>query len=458
MIPQFINREKEKEFLEGAYKSGRAEMIVLYGRRRIGKTELIAHFCKGKPHVYYLCTEDSEKNNMEALSADFAEFLGKPILREVKIESWLHLFERFLELLGKNEKKAIIAIDEFPFLISINHGIPSIFLKIWDTLLKDRNIMLILSGSSVSMMETEVLGYKSPLFGRRTGQWKVDWLALRHLGKFFPSYSIEERMMVYAVLGGVPAYLKEFTDNTGVFDNIREKILQKGKYLYQEVEFIMKQEFREQRTYLTILKKMALGFNSIGKLCAETGMDKANLSKYLAVLEETRITRHILPLGRKRGGVYVIDDPFFNFWLKMAAPHQAELESGNSAGVARIIEKEFAGYMGRMFELICEKQILSGAVSAPIQITSVAKWWHKEREIDIACVDEAAREALFIECKWADLSEKEAKSILDELKEKSAFVEWKRDKEYFGLMGKNISGKENLRKQGFWVIDLKDFE
>lgn len=458
MIPQFINRKKELQFLEEAYKSSRAEMVVLYGRRRIGKTEIITHFCKGKPHVYYLCTEDSEKNNMDALISMFGEYLDKPIMKELKAESWLQIFHRFFEFLGKNEKKVVIAIDEFPFLISLNRGVISVFLKLWDEMLKKENVMLIISGSSVSMMETDVLGYKSPLYGRRTGQWKVDMMELKHVGSFFPQYSIEELVQVYAILGGVPAYLQEFDNNKNVFENIRYAILQKGKYLYQEAEFILKQEFREQRTYLAILKKMALGFNSIGKLCAETGMDKANLSKYLAVLEETRITRHILPLGKKRGGIYVIDDPFFNFWLKMAAPYQAELESGNAESVAKAIEKEFPCYMGGMFEAICERQILLGSLKAPIKITGVSKWWHKDKEIDIVAVDENKRDALFIECKWRELEEKEAEKILNELKEKSSFVAWKREKDYFGLIAKKIAGKERLRKAGFWAVDLKDFE
>ncbi|MDI6737861.1 MAG: ATP-binding protein [Nanoarchaeota archaeon] len=457
MIPQFINRKQELQFLEEAYRSSRAEMIVLYGRRRIGKTEIITHFCKGKPHIYYLCTEDSEKNNMDALISMFGEYLEKPIMKELKAESWMQIFKRFIELLGKNEKKIVIAIDEFPFLISLNRGITSIFLKLWDEMLKKENIMLIISGSSVSMMETDVLGYKSPLYGRRTGQWKVQMMELKHLGSFFPGYSIEELVQAYGILGGVPAYLQEFENSKNIFENIKDAILQKGKYLYQEVEFMLKQEFREQRTYLAILKKMALGFNSIGKLCAETGMDKANLSKYLAVLEETGIIRHILPLGKKRGGIYAIDDPFFNFWLKMAAPHQAEIESGNAKNVAKVIEKGFPGYMGRMFEAICERQILSGGLKAPINITGVAKWWHKDKEIDIIAIDENKREALFIECKWQDLREKEAEKILAGLKEKSSFVAWKREKNCFGIIAKNIAGKERLRKAGFWAVDLNDF-
>lgn len=455
MLQLFVDRENELKFLEEAYKSDKAELVIIYGRRRIGKTEIINKFCENKPHIYLLCTEDSEKNNLEMFRDRFADFLGKPILKDMKIESWSQLTQRFLELLER-KNKIVIAIDEFSFLININKGIVSIFQKIWDELLSKRKVMVILCGSSVGMMETEVLGYKSPLYGRRTGQWKVDEIELRHLNKFFPYNNTEDLLRTYAVVGGIPAYILEFDKNKKVFENIKEKILQKGKYLYQEVDFLLKQEFREQRTYLTILKNIAIGFNNLGKLCSATGMDKANISKYLYTLEETQIIKHILPLGKRRGGIYVITDSFFNFWLNMVSPYQAEVESGNVEGVIEIIKKDFSSYMGKMFESISEKLIHSHQFKIPINLTSIGKWWYKDKEIDLICLDESKKEVLFIECKWSNLSERAARKVLWELKEKSRFVDLKRKKEYFGLIGKTIHGKEKLKKEGFIVFDLRD--
>ncbi|MBI4919677.1 ATP-binding protein [archaeon] len=457
MIPQFINRELELRFLNDAFNSNKAELIVIYGRRRIGKTELINKFCQKKPHVYLLCTEDNEKNNLEMFRDRLADFINKPILRDIKIESWNQLFQRFLELFDSKEK-VILAIDEFSFLISLNRGVVSAFQKIWDEQLKKRNIMLILAGSSISMMETEVLGYKSPLYGRRTGQWKVSELELKHIKKFFPSYNNNDLMQVYAIIGGVPAYLLELDKNKELLENIKDNILRKGKYLNQEVEFMLKQEFREQKTYLSILKQIALGFCSLGKLCAATGMDKANISKYLHVLEEITIIRHILPLGKKRKGIYLITDPFFTFWLKLVSPYQAELESGNIESVSKIIEKKLPEYMGQRFEFICEKLLLSKYFNLPLNLTSVNKWWHKEKKIDLVCLDENKKEVLFIECKWAELKERDAEQVLEELKNKSTHTNITSTREFFGIIGKKIHGKENLRKKGFTVFDIDDLD
>jgi len=166
-------------------------------------------------------------------------------------------FETIFKYIAGIEKRLIVVIDEFPYLIDADKTIVSLFQRIWDLYLNESNIFLILMGSSIGMMENEVLGYKSPLYGRRTGQWKVKALSFKDLRSFFPEYSVEERIRTYSILGGIPFYLQQFDDSNAISTNIKEKVLTKGEILYEEPEFLLSQELREPRVNFPILKAIS---------------------------------------------------------------------------------------------------------------------------------------------------------------------------------------------------------
>ena len=462
MVPKFVNRERELEFLENCYKSDSSEFIVLYGRRRVGKTELIQKFIENKKAAYCLASKDTTYENMNEFKRSIAEQLDIPLFSKIESSSWLDFFRTLAEFLDNSpdDTKTIIAIDEFSYLIEIDRAVPSLFQYIWDRILKTKNIMVILCGSSVSLMQTEVLGYKSPLYGRRTGQWEVTELHLGSVKKFVPDYNRENLMNTFFVLGGIPAYLVQWDNEKDVFENIENLILSKGKYLYEEGDFLLKQEFREQWIYALILKKLSLGYNSLGKLHSATNMDKSNLSKYLNTLENLRIIRHILPLHKRKGGIYVISDEYFDFWFKFVYSNRDKLELGNKEVVLKKIKKEFSSYSGRRFEYLVEKMIGWGHLTLPIEYTDIHKWWHKEVEIDLLATNDETNDIMFIECKWKSLSLRDSLRIVEKLKEKSTFVKWNKTErvEHFGLIAKKIEGKDVLREKGVFVLDLDDFQ
>ena len=462
MIPKFVNRERELEFLENCYKSDSSEFIVLYGRRRVGKTELIQKFIENKKAAYCLASKDTTYENMNEFKRNIAEQLDIPLFSKIESSSWLDFFRTLAEFLDNSpdDTKTIIAIDEFSYLIEIDRAVPSLFQYIWDQIIKTKNIMLILCGSSVSLMQTEVLGYKSPLYGRRTGQWEVTEMHLGSVKEFVPNYNNEDLMNTFFVLGGIPAYLVQWDNKKSIFENIDELILSKGKYLYEEGDFLLKQEFREQWIYALILKKISLGYNSLGKLYSATNMDKSNLSKYLNTLENLRIIRHILPLHKRKGGIYVISDEYFDFWFKFVYSNRDKLELGNKEVVLKKIKQEFSSYSGRRFEYLVEKMIGWGHLTLPIEYTDIHKWWHKDVEIDLLATNDETKEILFIECKWSSLSLRDSLRIMEKLKEKSSFVKWnKTDRvEHFGIVAKKIEGKDVLKEKGFFVLDMEDFQ
>ncbi|WP_342685943.1 ATP-binding protein, partial [Methanoculleus sp. UBA291] len=355
-------------------------------------------------------------------------------------------------------RKAVIAIDEFPYLIELNRGVVSVFQKIWDELLVESNIFLILCGSSMGMMENEVLGYKSPLYGRRTGEWNVSSMSFRHVKYFYPDYEKADLFRVWAICGGVPFYLQKLDGSLTVEENIKEKILKKGEILYNEPGVLLREEFREPKIYTLILKYLSLGYNKQGELSSVTGIDRGNLSKYLSVLENLHFIEYILPLGRRKGGIYEINDQFFRFWFRFVYPNLSDLEMSLVDEVYSRISSGLNAYYGKQFEHLVIEQIKTKEIPLPFSFTDVRPWWHKEHEIDAIVTNPENREILYVECKWKSLDKTGAERTLSGLEKKSCYVQWNNEsrKEYFALFAKKIDGKEILREMGYSVFDLDD--
>jgi len=422
-----------------------------------GCKELIKKFLENKKGIYILCSKDSLNENIKELKRKFFEITKKEYFLKLETLSFFDIFKYFVEEIG--DEKIIIVLDEFPYLIELNPGIVSVFQKIWDELLENTKIFLILCGSSIGMMETEVLGYKSPLYGRRTGDWKVEPLNFRHVKNFFEKYNIEDLFKIYSICGGTPFYLAKLDPELTVEENIKRKILTKGEVLYNEPKVLLKEGFREPKTYMLILKYLALGYNTHGKLSSATGIEKGNLSKYLAVLEETKIIGYVLPLGQRKRGIYIIEEPFFNFWFRFVYPNVSDLEIGLVEEVFSRISPQLNSYYGIMFEYIILGMLKTGEINLPFNFNWFGKWWHKDKEIDILALNEKTKEILFAECKWQ--SRVNAKKICKELAEKAQHVQWHNEerKEYFAIFAKSFKERINeFEGRKVFCIDLRDME
>ena len=237
----FIGRPQELQFLRDKYDEQKGQLIVWYGRRRVGKTETLREFCKDKPHVYYAC---AQTNDLVQLSK-FSDILFRediPAKQYISAFSdWEQAFRAIRDLPYGDQKKLIV-IDEFPYMCQGNPSIPSILQNLWDAELKHQNVMIILCGSALSFIEKDLLAEKNPLYGRATGIYKMDKMSFYDAIRFFPNYSNKDKVLAYAVLGGVPHYLSQFNPALSLADNIKRHILTKGCTLYSEVEFQLHQE------------------------------------------------------------------------------------------------------------------------------------------------------------------------------------------------------------------------
>jgi len=461
MIQLFVNREKELTFLEERYKTKEAELIIIYGRRRVGKTELTLQFSKNKPHIYFLADQRPEKNLIQELKKQMSLYLQNESFEKLALQDWIELFNEFTKW-NKN-KPTIIIIDEFPILIETNRAIPSIFQKIWDQNLKNTPTTLILLGSSVTMMETEVLNYKSPLYGRRTAQWKLEPLKIHHLKQFFPNYNLETLIHVYACLGGVPAYLQKFNPQKNFWQNLEQKILTKGEFLHEEATFLLREELREPRNYNIILTAIAQEAQTYGEILNKTGINKSMLSKYASVLEDLGFIKRIHPIGTKpkpRKGQYIIADNYLNFWFKYIFPNKTELEAGNTQTVLNKIKQDYNNYLGHIFEQVTTELLTEMKTNhkLPFTYTSIGKWWYKNNEIDLVALDEEKQTTTFLETKWSTLNEHDCQRILQNLKTKAQNFQFPHKKENYVIVAKKISQKEKLTNRNHYLFDLQDFE
>jgi len=462
MNQRFVNREKELEFLEECYRKEGSSLIIIYGRRRIGKTELIKKFVEDKKFVYYLCEKSSIQKNLENFKEILAEKLNKEWLKQIRVNDFESLFKAIEKEI---QEKMVIVFDEFPYLIELDRGIVSQFQKIWDEILSKKKIMLILCGSSIGMMETEVLGYKSPLYGRRTGQWKVTELDIKFLKEFFPSYDFESILYVYACLGGTPFYLLKFNPTKNFFENVQEQFLWKGGFFYEEAENLLRQEFREPRNYMLILRAISEGKRKLGEIANETGLDKSAVSRYLEILSNLELIDYELPITetKSKKRLYYINDNFFNFWFRFIYPNKRLIEEGEEEKVLEKIKTEFPLYFSSIFERICRKAILKNFNFSKVGMQRGkiphAQKGKNEYEIDIVALNESTKEILFAECKWSE--NVDAREIISELVEKSKHVNWhnKERKESFAVFAKSFSNKINeFEGKKVFCFDLKDLE
>lgn len=421
----FIGRESELQFLESKYHTPGGQLVVLYGRRRVGKTETLRQFCKGKPHVFYACRECTDKLQLKSFSEKLLreELPAKQYIRQ--FPDWETAF-RVIPDLPYGDAKRLLVIDEFPYMCRGNAGIPSILQNLWDETLKDANVMVILCGSAMSFIERELLAQKNPLYGRATGIYKMTEMGFYDAAKFFPDYSDRDKILTYAVLGGTPHYLRQFDPDISLGNNIRQNILTKGCALYSETEFLLRQELRETMLYNSLIEAVALGNTRLNDISQKSLVeDTSKTSVYLRNLIELGIIERefsvdtgIKERANARRGLYKLTDHFFRFWYAYAFANYSDLENGDADGVySYVIEPSLHEFASPAFEVICRQYVqrLQKANALPFRYAQMGRWAGKttvrdasresglriaETEIDIAAVSRDKKQYLVGECKF----------------------------------------------------------
>lgn len=421
----FIGREAELKFLNDKYQEKSGQLIVLYGRRRIGKTETLREFCKGKPHVFFSCTQTTDRVQLRNFSSRILkeDIPARNYISE--FDNWEKAFRAILDFPYGDHKKLLV-IDEFPYMCRGDQSIPSILQNLWDAELRNSNVMLILCGSAMSFMEKELLAEKNPLYGRATGIYKMKEMGFYDAARFFPDYSDLDKVLAYAVLGGIPHYLRQWNPELTISENIRRNILTKGCILYSEVDFLLHQELRETPIYNSIIETVALGSTRLNDISQKSLIEDTsktcvylkNLTELGIVEREFSVDAKIKEHANSNRGTYRLTDNFFRFWYAFGFSNFSQLEDGDVEGVYQYVVKpalhEFASFA---FEDICREFVreIQKKNELPFRYSKMGRWTGKttvrdnsapnglrtaETEIELLCMDRDATKYLVGECKF----------------------------------------------------------
>ncbi|MCL2150084.1 MAG: ATP-binding protein [Dehalococcoidia bacterium] len=446
----FIGRHDEIQFLEDRYRAEGGQLVVLYGRRRIGKTETLRKFCEGKDVVFYTCTESPDELQLIAFSERVLqkELPAVPYIR--RFADWGQAFGGIAEF--PSDRKRLLVIDEFPYMVRGNAAIPSILQKTWDEGLRDKNVMIVLCGSAMSVIEKEILAEKNPLYGRASGILKMNEMTFYEAIQFVPNFSPLDKITTYAVLGGIPHYLKQFDDALPLGENICKNILSRGSALYNEVEFLMRQELRETAIYNAIIGAVALGNTKLNGIHQKTQIEKTKISVYLKNLIDLKILDREFPVADSpkeqaniQRGLYQVADNFFRFWYAFVFPNLTELEAGDARGIWEyVVEPALNEYTSRIFEDICRQylRVQNRKNALPFYFTKIGRWWDQKNEVDIMATDAKRRSFLLGECKYQNsvVTLSELTALREKFKPKH-----QTSKVFYALFSKNGFADELVR-------------
>lgn len=442
-MERFIDRENELQTLNREYTRAGSSFVVLYGRRRVGKTALVSEFIKDKPALFFLASEESESQNRIAFQQKVADFTGNVLLKNAAVSDWEILFRSIDP--QSFPQKPVIVIDEFQYLGKSNPAFPSILQRIWDQYLSTQPVMLILCGSLISMMESQTLSYQSPLYGRRTAQLRLKQIPFAYYHEFFPGKSLHQLVELYSVTGGVPKYIELFSADADLYQSIAHSVLDRSSFLYEEPYFLLRQEVEEIGSYFSIIRAIAAGNTKLSAIAAVLGMKATGLSKYLKSLIDLDILEREVPVTeenpeRSKKGLYKIKDHFLRFWFLFIYPNRSYIESGHPEIVLQEIRKSLTDRQTAfVYEDICREAMwqFSAQDLWPFHFSKVGRYWDKTQEIDVVALDPQGNNIVFGECKY--WKNPVGINIFKQLEEKANQVPWRQEerKNWFILFSIN---------------------
>ena len=430
--------------LEERYARGGFQMVVLYGRRRVGKTTLAKEFVRDKNALYFTALEQSDRDNLADFSRKMMDFFGLPALQG-SFETWGTALDFFAD--RASQRRSVLVLDEFPYAAERNRAIPSMLQAAIDHKLKETDAFIILCGSNQGFMESEVLGSKSPLYGRRTAQMRLLPLGYREAALMMHGVDPQKAFRYYACFGGVPYYLSLVDPALSLRDNLARLYFGTAGFLYDEPFALLRQELAEPASYNSILRAVASGANRQARIADRTGIPATSLPRYLTTLCGLGMLRKAIPFGEDpqtlRRGIYVMGDACYAFWYRFVMPRVSDVESGLGELAARSLPgQQLDEYCGHRFEGVCAEWLAEQALARtlPIAATSVGSWWgtdpvaHEQTDIDVLAADRDARTLVLGECKYRERFDESAE--VEDLKSKRLLVPGYKARSFF-LFTKN---------------------
>jgi len=414
---EFVGRKKELDTLEQLYKEDKFEFVAIYGRRRVGKTAIIEQFTKDKRTIFFTAMRTQGNQNLRLFNETVKEFFGS--------DKEIMPFDKLFRIIADNAgERLVLVIDEFPYLAESNEEVLSAMQIFIDRIASKTKLFLILCGSSMSFMKRQVLGYESPLYGRRTCEMHIMPMNYKESAEFLPGKSNYEKACVYGAVGGTPMYLNKFSGKENVFKTMAKEFFSYGSVMSSEPDSLILQELLDPKKYNGIIEAMAKGRTRLVEISDYSGIAAPDVSKCLDDLTDLGYAERVLPLNEKskKKSRYYLSDNLFRFYNQMVIGQRNVLTRSSLEETAKILESKFPDYMGRTFEAMCSQYMVE-SMGYPL----TGRWWGTSikgitAEIDVIGIvgRGGGAEGMFAECKFtkrpADVD------VLEELKEKADLV------------------------------------
>ena len=424
----FIGRERELNTLSSLYQTDFFQFPVIYGRRRVGKTSLLAAFAQDKPTVFFTAVEDSPLANLRNLSRAIYG-LDQPDVNPELAPTYADFQSAFEAVFARaHSQRIVFVIDEYPYLAGADPSVSSTLQMLIDRHKDESRLFLILCGSSLSFMKEQVLGEKSPLYGRLSAQIELKPFDFFDARRFFPEASAEQAATYYGIAGGIPLYLREFDDSRPLLDNIEQALLSPSSLLYEEPMNLLKQEVQKAALYNAIIASIAQGKSTSNEIATTVGIQSSEAAYYLKELQRIGLVRRVSPIvGGGRRAYYRLNDNLFRFWARFVLPSKTAVERGMARRALARIDEHLSEYMGPVFEDICREWLWRENVvgALPVEFDDAGTWWgpdpqtRTEEEIDIVCMTDS-RPSVVAECKWTN--QQVGAGVSEKLRERSGLI------------------------------------
>lgn len=406
----FVAREMELSLLDDLYGRTGAQFLIVYGRRRIGKTRLLNYWAEriSGRYLYWGATQTSRVNQLRRFSQALWEFTnpGAKADLEFSYVSWDAAFVEAGRL--AREERLVLILDEFTYVMQADPEVPSILQHAWDHRLKASNLFLILSGSLAGIIQRTALDYQSPLYGRATARLKLQPLPFSALMDMLPNYQADRRLAVYAITGGIPAYIEQFDDQLNILQNLQERIVSPTNVMLTDAPFLLHEQLDEPRNYMSIIETIAAGYHTLTDIARMSGIARSNIGKYLSVLNELGYVERKVPAtvrrpAQSKQGRYVIIDSYLRFYFRFLAPNLSSIERGRTRQTISLLSDHLPDFIGtHTFEELCREWVDARAEldNFPFLPERVGSFWSKQVQVDILAINWRTKDILLGECKW----------------------------------------------------------
>ncbi|MCA9965319.1 MAG: ATP-binding protein [Anaerolineales bacterium] len=409
-MQSFIGRKQEINALNSYWQRAEAALLIVYGRRRVGKTRLLTHWLAQEsiPHaLYWVAQPSAAVEQLRQFSQALYRFenpTGTP-LETFSYQSWEQALEQVARLAEK--QRFTLIIDEFTYLLTRTPELAGLFQNMWDHLLKQRNLLLVLCGSHLGMMKKHVLSYQAPLYGRAAAQLHVQPLPFGVTHNYFPQYDAAERVALYAMFGGIPAYWERLDQSLSISENIRQQLLTPNNLMQAEPRLLLQDFVREPDNYIAIFSAIANGYRTQKEMMAFTGLAQGHISSYLAVLESAGFIERRVPITagpQSRQSRYHITDPYLRFYYRFLATRQSQLALGVQEPALAEIKRHLLDFIGTYtWEEICREWVLRAGAAGdiPYLVDQVGSYWDKKVQVDVVGINRMEKTLILGECKWS---------------------------------------------------------